>query len=279
MTRFASATALLAAMILFSGPASAAAWATGTITVGRFSYTLVDLDPNDGITPSLEFIPVAGGWTSSAGVTGTYDSAAGWNAIHDHGTGTHTLGVSHTNADNGISTRAYIGSRSRPETHFIQLFANTTRDGTPSSATATGSTGYFDFRLSPATLLTFDIPVRTSGSVAPPPGVEQDVRTIAIITLRPDDQRGYSLYSDASNRGSGPLSFDVLEILTASYANEGDVAVEGALYMQAFIYANSSGTPIPQIPEPGALPMLFVGLALLGWRRKGEPSTEKRRPL
>lgn len=253
----------LAAVALLGYSMAAHASSSGMITVGKFSYTLVDLHPNDGIAPSLQFLQEYGGW-SSASVAGYYDSAHGWDFIHDGSAGTNTLGVSHTDPVNGIEIKSYVGHRQQPDTHFLQLVARTPQDGTWGYLEGNASSGNLNFVLSPGTAVTFSVPIRTSVTITEAPGAEQLFATLTWVTLWLGDDPNFSHNQAFREPTDGTL--ELLHTVSPSYANTSDQAITGAISMQTFIWASSSG--IVPVPEPNAAFTLLAGLCALGLRRQ-----------
>jgi hypothetical protein len=80
------AAAALAALTFAT--ADTLADAGGTVTLGQFSYTLTDLDPNDGISPSLTFLPLTGLGDQAAQIKMVYESGASAPTLIKQSTGT-----------------------------------------------------------------------------------------------------------------------------------------------------------------------------------------------
>lgn len=82
------AKSLIAGSLLACLSGQAFALATSSATLSDISFTLIDLDPTDGITPGITMAPgrlETDTWTSVTAVAGNYDPVAGAYVTQDGG--------------------------------------------------------------------------------------------------------------------------------------------------------------------------------------------------
>ena len=212
--------------------------ATAAATASLSGYVLTDLDPDDGIAPSIAFSRAgeSGGssiWAWTDGVTGPALAEAGLGAD-----GTSAAAVADASAQSGVAGRT--------------VTAGTWADGPRRTA---ANAGYTDsFVLSPHTRLTLTFAGTTDGART------EDWWSNGMIDLTvmiAHDARGAVSYQswgwNSDTPGPGPeIAFDVAT---------GDVASDGYFA----VTASASVLPLaaPPVPEPGGVAMLMAGLPLL----------------
>lgn len=270
MTRRASVLAAATLAALSFATANASADAGGTVTLGQFSYTLTDLDPNDGIAPSIVFLPVSG----------TGDDAGQIKLIYEYG------------ASEALLTRQSIASAPVPLTYGtmsgsasgLASLATTALSASAQASEQAGSgsisssawSAVQDFVLSPHTELSIIATGHYSGDLVP---VETDSLGLsADILLHATGPFGpIYTYFDANDYNSGygapATSIDSTVHVVGAFANDGDTSLSGNLQMvvgvdaTAFGFVSSGGgTVATPVPEPAELAMVAAGLPLLGLR-------------
>ena len=103
------ATTAAALLVL---PGIACASATGHVTLGNFTYSLTDLDPNDGITPSITFLAPGSGYPPGS-IGFLYPGSYG--SIGVKAVGTEPL--SYSVESPGMSLRASVSGLGNPGTN------------------------------------------------------------------------------------------------------------------------------------------------------------------
>ncbi|MFP5391968.1 MAG: hypothetical protein ACLGI6_10565 [Gammaproteobacteria bacterium] len=227
----------LAAAALAAAPAQADTTAT---TTTEFSYQLVDLNPNDNITPWITFEYQQATGTASA-LTGLYN----WDPHQIHGLGTVDYTTPYGHASATVGTDSYSATA-------------TMQAGVTGNAGVAGST-FLDtkFTLSPGTRLVFKL--------------------IASVALSPPED--HAAYGGVTFTGSlespGPgFEYSSFSHYLTSYQSEHYNLVESLTtfdqersgYFRVGSTANVTEPPV--VPEPDTCAMLLGGLLLLGLRAR-----------
>lgn len=274
-------TAYVVALLAFALPSFAAAQAMGRTTVGSLTYTLTDLDPLDGITPSLVFnpmpyVPPPGDEVEGARLFASYDMGDVYENVERHGDGTATLSqVFQPGANTWIS--ATLSGRDQALTHQIEIDASAAADGTTlHAAHGTLYTGRLPFLLSPNTAVSFSLSVDVEASITHGLELNEYYQSAVSFYLAigeypfsgfDNDYQSYTAH--ASPMYGGQRSLDISDLLNVSYQNTSNQFLNGHTSFNAWGHV-VAGPPPPPIPEPGTLPMLAAGLAVAClWRRRG----------
>jgi len=221
-------------------PADAAS--SGTATLSDFGYELIDLDPNDGIAPAIEFL-----WQRSAAfVSGdglsAQDEAAGWFQV----------------------TQAYLAT--------ALMVASATTDG--GGASAFGSAAGSDFRayasplssigftLTPMTGLAVSAAIEGTAAVTLGDGSEY-ARAYGVLRMQVGFSGDIVTRSDSQGRYVGGCipawcSASFAERLSVRYDNQTDASVSGLLTLYADTYGASPH--LPAVPEPTSWALMLLGL-------------------
>lgn len=239
------------------GTAHAAASASASI--GTVSITLIDLDPLDGIAPSLTF---SGESSQSSGYVGdpyAYDfmSASGFY------TPTSALASSTTGWSSG-STSANGATSST-------MLYGSTASGVYNYSNSSGYS-YGQFTVTPWTLviLTTSYDVEAMTTIGTDGVNYESSQGGAQLEMNIAGQDGWeyhliSRYVSASHMWDGigyvPTSDAASGQMTLSVANVAETEVSGSFYAYAY---TSAGSSIAAVPEPGTYAMLLAGLAGIG---------------
>lgn len=255
--------AACAALQLLAGGASAA---TGHVTHGNLTWTLIDLDPTDGIAPSLQFLPPPAG---PLGAARAYVSAFAGGALHEDtvvADDTDPL-LAELDYRPAAYTHARVDGRADPATLSLSLDTNATLEPNGASATAWLHGGALPFVLSANTGVTFHSSVLLQGERGTEPGIYDAWLASGTLTVSFDGLApAQSVFTDyvsvtLSPSPGDPVAVDFTRELTVDYSNRTASSMTGDVALLAI-----GTTAIAPVPEPGMLPMALAGLALMGWR-------------
>jgi hypothetical protein len=259
------ATAMFAA--LWFGTSNASASGHGTVTLDHFTYTLTDLDPNDGIGPSITFLPMSGAPGNTAFLQMEYAFGPSSGPLIKRSVGTESISLEDTRSPTMALSASASGLNSLATTSLSASLRadNDSYLGTLSSSAWSGTEV---FVLSPHTELSVIATGHFSGAMAP--NAYSDFSLGAEIRLEPEPGRLISFDADyGSNSSSGPISFDQIMHVVGAYANDSDANLTGTLQMVVSTQADGFGGPITSpVPEPAQAAMYAAGLGLLLARRR-----------
>lgn len=238
-TRFFKTAGAMVAL-LFLWPAAHAATATAELD---FKFEFIDLDPNDGVTPSMTV-----GWRSTGG------SVTGTSAIDVGSDGTS---IKHYQQDNVnvLATWNYQNGRFVSSASSANLSSgrvesevlfNAENPGTPSSGNCCLTVSY-----GAALRITGTAKVNVSGG-------EGMARTGFIIY----DSGDTYAYKQAEVYSPGSQELD----LSTTWVSNGRSNISFAIWT----YAAAMPSPVP---EPSALALMALGGAALAWRLRHRPRT------
>ena len=267
----------LQALALAGALASAPALADvqGEATLGNLRFTLIDLDPNDAVTPSLEWVLPGQGWGASNGYASVYYDASStdWNwgehynryvnpeprepARIDYAPGAHvSLSAAYTHPD-PLGQMLSLSVRNAPLANAY------------SSAQANVSAEQLAFWLSPNTRVSLSVDMSASASVE-----AQGTHAEYLGLLVAFGVADYLNYNDTdtinlrrqTGTGTGLApGLDETGTLTVDFSNPYGTARQGSL--QLSLGAEAWTSPVSPVPEPSSQAMLLAGAALFGWRR------------
>lgn len=227
-------------LVVAAGLAALAAGAAGNVlaqstadaTLGNLSYRLIDLDPNDGIAPSLSLNP--NNITASGGQTDLNN-----NTISDQSRNTLGTLTYNNNYGNGL-----IEIQEDLAHVLIQSY----------SGTATGlASRVFNFTLSPNTEVIFSADASVSASSS---GSRDFAQAVALLFGEIDHGPNSSLTFDSqieTFQGSEQMALSVA-------ANTGAGWTQGTIGLLADGFAFSTAQPVP---EPASTGMLGCGLGIV----------------
>jgi hypothetical protein len=276
-----AACALCAAL-----PADAASQATASIS--NFKVTLYDLNPTDGVAPSISYFPSPYGSYVSTSAT---DSTSGSQS----GTGFSLVPFGQASSVSSAGLATASGTVSGTAGTSLQFTASGSAGGASlpgfsSSFSAQASIGYysFGFALSPYTLVVFEGSVSLLAQTTV--GAEQGEEYYYLNTESANASAGISVYGPAAGGGGGSqnssdsrgiyASFQQIynpdtgnyefagEVnslsgvsLAGSFTNFSAGTLEGTLQISSSVNGSSSVTAVP---EPGTWALMLAGLAAVG---------------
>lgn len=231
------------AMVLTAAPPAHAAVAQGAASISNLRYTLTDLDPNDGMSPGLAFVPVYGS------IWGTL-SFSGSNVYEDNDYIPPSIWGSWENGNNAISSNV-DGSGRLEDTVFSVSHRSDT--------VATEAHAFIDFwfSLAPGTRITFYSDYALSAS-----GFNPDGRARAITRFDGRLSEFWTGESRSFFRSAGDESLELNGTASLSWDNIGPEPWEGILNLHTYGYSVGSAVPVP---EPASYAMLAAGLGLMGF--------------
>lgn len=239
-------TTVFAFLGLVYSSAYATPQASSTAIIGNVAYQLVDLDPNDGIAPSITFSTFssiyAGIATDPAAGYQSYNTAFSYDQLPFFSTGNDDVGLSTEGSiqRGTLSTSGQLGGAggyytSAQQSRLFSLSANTELIVTGhAKANVTGN---------------LTLPDMASGSVS--------FQIIDSQHANPYTQLAF--YSNgAYNYNNLPTSMD--ENFTLNFYNRGASTLDGTIDVYAGASALTTAAPVP---EPEAIGMLAAGLGVL----------------
>lgn len=267
MKRILMATAFAA--LLTSLPTMAASFSS--VNLNNFNYTLIDLDLEDGITPSVTFTPYFEYFFASTrgednsfsnnytfSTNGQIDATRSTSSLINTASGTVT-GNSFINKEmnvNGIS----LGNTY--EFGYQSIISNASA-----------------YNLSANTELKISAEVRSTVGITAGGNKEEVASTYARLQVS-DNQKIYDedkkeLFALSLVNGS-PFSLSELTLLSVAITNLGGQDLTGALIsfirVDGFSSASKIEYPVSSVPIPAALPLMASALGVFGIARRRNKS-------
>lgn len=257
----AAATGLLA-----SGAARAAGpAATGSVSFGQLTYTLTDLDPNDGVTPSITFLPL-----STSGSPGSvnleYFAGSGWKSDNVAEVGRQPVAASLSGS--GVTVSGSFSGLDDPGAWSLDAYGSVT-GGASGQLEASTDSGEQDFVLSPHTSLTVTATAHEALTIDPGASLA-NYSTGALLTLLAQDPAGQLSYVASPYSLDGARApYDFTASTSVTYANGNASSVDGSVYLSTDVTLIFAGSTVSPVPEPAQLMLFAAGLPLLlGLRRR-----------
>lgn len=278
MKRFLKHTLAAACMAAAAGPALAGATSSGTF--GNLVITLTDLNPDDGIAPSMTFNLNGPSFIDSRteGFGDISESYQFQNYAPNQGslfTGeTHSAWSSSSGTIMTANNVAGYTSMSAQGVALSGLDAYGTYH-----AGSIGSTPENTFTLSANTMVTFSVMADMRASTTMGYNLDADMAEYASVhsLLNVGGMINGSFVNDAQDRYLD-AGFNVLDdntttgvsnswsgLLSVSFANTGPGQADG--FLQSFVIVDGYSAVwdgVTPVPEPGTYAMLLAGLAVLG---------------
>lgn len=286
--RHLAIAAASAAALGVAAPAAAGSFASASLS--QFGYTLFDLNPGDGVAPTVIFSlggsPYGSYVQSSATdpTTGS-ESSTGWSLVA-FGPAAVSSAIGLGSAQAAVSGSAAVGD-------LVYAASGAALGSTlPSYATqfsasaAAANFGSLGFTLSPYTLIVFsgtaNLLAQTTDGVDALNGFQTEFASanVAIGVSGPtaaggqgsqnagDNRSLYASFTSVYDPGTGQFGYTGQTLtldnvaMSAGFTNYTPDALSGQLSLTASVSGNSPLTPVP---EPGSAALLLAGLAGLGW--------------
>lgn len=284
MTRVSLGLALLLGWLGSAAAAQAQSdWQlTGQVSHGNLGYTLFDLDPNDGITPSLSFLPTParaedriGNLTAAIAVPRPGGSAEDKRFGDDLGPYTYSLGI----PDEAGFTLSASGRGDASQVEIgIEAWARDPGDGATAFGHGWIQNDALGFVLTPNTRVSFSSAGSYAADIASGDFNGQFL-TENLLMVYSTGADGQVLLAEHDRMGadlrsrSGEDGFEQAAgfSLAVDWYNWADEQIQAYVALNSYAYVHLQNTnPVPPlpVPEPGALPMLAAGLAGLAWRAR-----------
>ncbi|WP_229261901.1 FxDxF family PEP-CTERM protein [Duganella guangzhouensis] len=252
----------------------ASASSSVSATLGNLHYTLIDLDPNDGITPSIVFGNV--GYTDRSSQTSTYayDDANGVHSKFNRAVAP-SITSSVTQSSPQYSMSASASGTSMLNSGVLSAYLQTSGDNKVSfDYDSTADFGVLQFTLSAHTAITFyaDASVSAASSGLPSGGYRNSALGIATLSgsfggngtalsFFNEDARA-SLDQIVGSAGADlPVTDAKNQTLEFTYNNLLDIGIRGYVTSSVGTYATLA---VLAVPEPETYAMLLAGLGLIG---------------
>ncbi|NHZ92004.1 PEP-CTERM sorting domain-containing protein [Massilia sp. CCM 8733] len=240
---------LFLAGLLLSPLAAHALTATSSVQVRQLSIEVIDLRPDDGVAPVVEF----GRPYVTSRVAYSVDLEAndpflqyGYGAL-EH---TWTVGAAQTSTEPTALTASTVYHGPALSNRSIHA----------------GNTYGVSFSLSPHTAVRFSAAVDLTAS---PPDATALASSVAIFSGQLEEERfiysSFNSYYSSVDNGTGTNLF-------SRTLQTGEHRGTGGFTFWANAYAGIYG--VPSMPEPATYAMLLAGLGLVLWRRRGAASAD-----
>lgn len=273
---------LLAGLCALACASPALAQISVRTTLGNLTYTLTDLDLNDGITPSLMPLASAPRASTSMALTITQDGLRN-QYIEQTVTGAMPLDPvahahSYVSADGAPATR--LGAAASVSGGLLsglalEASAHNNASAGDHIAASLAATDAAPFVLSPMTLITFSADYELNDMTGPLPLDAPLFSTYSAVSFifLVQEEYGYQHVADSATYFGGRDSYGTTGpgTLTMSYANHEAVGLTSYLSLNAWANATTNvptNVPLP-VPEPMTYAMLLAGLGIVvGARRR-----------
>lgn len=253
---------LAAAALLVAGPARALSTETGTLD---FSILLTDLDPSDGVAPSLTLDPqsrstvVAGEASSMGSVSWTRQGDSAFAPVAVSGELDGTGGAA-----------SFAGDPFGAGAHIVaSAVGGPSLDvGTSVAYVGTPSDGVGSFVLGPQTEVTLFASVAINWSASNPGASasgEADLEMWQVVGDSRDDFQLRYVTGGYYGDGNGELSGSTPGSMWITFDNDSDAAVVMGYGLALFANASELEFVLSPVDEPAGAVLLLAGLSTLLW--------------
>lgn len=255
----------LAALAALALPAPAHAQIHARAESSGFNYTVVDLDPADGVAPAIRFNAAPAVMVDTDGF-----AEVGQHQLVNTGDWTITTAphaIVHDWIPQIHASAVYDGSVATTETTLAPLV-----DGFVRSSSSVELQPW-TFSLAPHTRITFSMDMTIEMALDPSLPAMEFGGTTAAISLYYRQANGVwsapiydnvgGLIGTTSGGDYGP-SFSTSRTAQVSWDNTGDTWLDGQVVNTVGTIAQVTWGP-PPVPEPASWAMLGIGVGLLGW--------------
>ncbi|UMR29587.1 PEP-CTERM sorting domain-containing protein [Massilia sp. MB5] len=266
MNKIYLAAALVAGMSICG---TASAEATSNATVSGVSYQLIDLDLNDGISPSLIFVDY-GMATAPTSLQAGFEG----NQVAFQTLGSRDLAPISMNQTHGTgSMQGYVTSSGTLDSLSLGVTAQISGDGSYSylQTSATGSSGYTNFILSPKTGVIFTANTTLNGRTSQVGDWAVAMSWLGLVTYVDglydttlSEIKTLSSFYDQTS--SGVKTERLTDTLLVRYDNLTNAGQGSGLNVSGF--ANSMGYMPTPVPEPSTYATLLAGLMLTAYAKR-----------
>lgn len=270
-TQFSMTSRLLAAAALTLAATSAFADASADARLTDLTITLFDLNPADGIAPSVSFASGSAGTSLATALGSTqlptyYDSAAQYGGTAFGSASAATTPNPSVGATGIVAGDPTVGSGLLSSSAFARPAGFAYGEGDAYIGNGGGSV---TFTLSPDTVLVITGHA-TANSFADLSSPYEASQAYAYLSLEGYVAGGLQsshsgLAELAGNNGQYPTTASGQSDLAVSFVNgSATTSATGGFLGYVSAYAQSSPPPTPPIPEPSTGALWLVGLAALG---------------
>jgi hypothetical protein len=287
MKRAAFKVLAAACMAALAGPVLADAYSTATF--GNVTVTLVDLDPHDGIAPSITFLPITTKYLGGASIHGEAATGQGLSSDAGHEINDYQKIGAWQTTNVADSTQVSLASSSASVqgaaggVGFSSLsVSGSAQSGVDNrgrylaSAVTPNTTDHKAFTLSANTEVIFSVNAAVSAAttLGYTPGALEGESASGVLTLFASGMNadGTSMIDDLQTHAASVHYFAGMPlggeseawsgVMAASYSNLSSHSSQGKFYAEGV--ASGYSVMLAPVPEPASYGMLLGGLGLLG---------------
>ena len=252
---------LAAAALLVAGPARALSTVAGTLD---FSIGLTDLDPSDGVAPSLTLDPqsrstaFAGEVSPGASTSWTQQGDSAFGAVASSGELDGTGGSASFAGDPfGAGARIAASAFGGPSLDI----------GLGRAYISTPPDGQASFVLGARSEVTLFASVTIAWNASNPGATTSGEADLALWQVVGDSQELQQRYVTGGyyGGGDGALSGSTPDSMWITFDNESDTPVVLGYYLGLFAHASELETVPPPVDEPTDAALLLAGVSALLW--------------
>lgn len=259
-----------AVAVLALGPIAAHATATSIATLSGFTVTLIDLDPDDGIAPSISWAASSPGGSF---ILARADDAAGL-AHQSQVVSTQLFNPGALDEFTAVAQgrSSIVGTLADGLTFNAQGLSLGSNADYEARADAGSEISGLRFTLSPHTLATFSgsIDLFAQTTYTSPLNIVEFAHATAVVKINGSvgvaGSFAQSVLATCIQVQAGCVGQTISRPaipLALTYRNDGAVSADGSVHVSMRI----GGDSMPAVPEPASGVLMLAGLAALLWRR------------